>query len=134
MQLSHTLNITSIMFQDRLFCFDAMKKTLALLVSPDDCENLRKYFGVTEVEMMGTQAGGADKSKKLSAKEETVQKMEFLLTIIEEKGYLDSYNFNILTEAVSSIGHELFISHLKGPMEGYAIHGSESHYTFLFLL
>ncbi|KAJ8046564.1 hypothetical protein HOLleu_05269 [Holothuria leucospilota] len=97
-----------------------MNRTLACLVSPEECEALRKYFGVTEEEMRRIEAG--DEDEELSDKEKTVRKMECLLTVIEEKGHLNPYNVNKLTDAVSTLGDEICISDLKGPMEGYSLH------------
>ncbi|KAJ8023918.1 hypothetical protein HOLleu_36492 [Holothuria leucospilota] len=108
---------------EQLFNFEAMKKTLAYIVSPDECEKLRKCFGVTEQEMGRLETGDENKSKKLSDKQKTVKRMEWLLTIIEEKGHLNPYNINTLTDAVSTLGDEICISNLKGPMEGYSLYG-----------
>ncbi|KAJ8023733.1 Netrin receptor UNC5B-b [Holothuria leucospilota] len=102
-----------------------MKRTLAYLVSPKECEKLRKHFGVTEEEIRRLEAG--DEDKKLSDKLRTVRKMECLLTIIEEKGYLNPYNVDKLTGAVSKLGDKKRISDLKGPMEGYSLHSSNMH-------
>ncbi|KAJ8023734.1 hypothetical protein HOLleu_36260 [Holothuria leucospilota] len=105
---------------EQLFSFEAMKRTLAYIVSPEEFEDLRKYFGVTGEEMRRLETG--DEDKKLSDKEHTVREMECLLTVIEEKGLLSTYNVDKLTDAVSTIGDEIRISDLKGPMEGYSIH------------
>ncbi|KAJ8023847.1 Netrin receptor UNC5B-b [Holothuria leucospilota] len=97
-----------------------MKRTLACLVSPKECEELRKYFGVTEEEMRKLEAG--DEDKDLSDKEKTVRKMECLLTVIEERDHMNPYNVKKLTDAVSTLGDEICISDLEGPMEGYSLH------------
>ncbi|KAJ8023723.1 Netrin receptor UNC5B-a [Holothuria leucospilota] len=106
--------------EEQLFSFEAMKRTLACLVSPEECEELRKYFGVTKEEMRRLEAG--DEVKKLSDKQRTVRKMERLLTAIEEKGHLNPYNIKKLRDAVSTLGDEIRISYLKGPMEEYFLH------------
>ncbi|KAJ8019384.1 hypothetical protein HOLleu_42064 [Holothuria leucospilota] len=107
---------------EQLFTFEAMKRTLAFVVSSKECEKLRKYFSVTEQEMRRLEA--ADKDKELSDKEKTVRKMECLLTVIEEKGQLNPHNIKILTVAVSKVGDKKRISDLKGPMDGYSLHSS----------
>ncbi|KAJ8023841.1 Serine/threonine-protein kinase MRCK alpha [Holothuria leucospilota] len=112
---------------EQLFSFEAMKRTFACLVSPQECEELRKYFGVTEEEMR--RLGAGDEEKKLSDKEKKVRKMECLLTVIEEKGHMNPFNVNILTDAVSTLGDEIRISDLKGPMEGYSLHSSNRQIT-----
>ncbi|KAJ8023860.1 Netrin receptor UNC5B-b [Holothuria leucospilota] len=112
---------------EQLFSFEAMKRTFACLVSPEECEELRKYFGVTEEEIR--RLGAGDEDKKLSDKEKTVRKMECLLTVIEEKGHMNPFNINILTDAVSTLGDEIRISDLMGPMEGYSLHCSNRQIT-----
>ena len=109
-----------------MFSFDAMKRTLAYIVSPDECEELRKYFGVTEEELSRKEAADQDKSKHLTWNR-TVKRMEYLLTVIGEKGRLDAYNINHLKDAVSAISHEKLVSKLQGPIEGYALYGCEYH-------
>ncbi|KAJ8023752.1 hypothetical protein HOLleu_36284 [Holothuria leucospilota] len=106
---------------EQLFTFEAMKRTLAYIVSSIKwCEELRKYFGVTGEEMRRLEAG--DEDKDLSGKEKTVRKMEYLLIVIEEKGYLNPYNLDKLAGAVAILGDKKCISDLKGPMEGYSLH------------
>ncbi|KAJ8025122.1 hypothetical protein HOLleu_35237 [Holothuria leucospilota] len=120
-----TITITrrAICHQEQLFSFEAMKRTLAYLVSPEEFEELRKYFGVTEeIIQRRLEAGNEDKTKKLSDKQKTVRKMKCLLTVIEEKGHLNHYNVDELTDAVSTLGDEIRISDLNGPMEGYSLH------------
>lgn len=114
-------------FQEKLFSFEAMERTLAHIASPNDCEKLRKYFDVTEEELTRLEAGDADRSKKLSEKEKTIKRMEFLLTVIKEKGHLYCNNIDTLIDAVSKFGDEIRTSSVIGPLEGYALHGSKSY-------
>ncbi|KAJ8023861.1 Laminin-like protein epi-1 [Holothuria leucospilota] len=111
---------------EQLFSFEAMKRTFACLVSPKECEKLRKYFGVTEEEM---RLEGGDEDKELSDREKTVRKMESILTVIEEKGHLNPYNVYNLTEAVSKLGDKTCISDLKGPIEGYSLYSKNMKIT-----
>ncbi|KAJ8023777.1 hypothetical protein HOLleu_36315 [Holothuria leucospilota] len=108
----------------QLFSFEAMKWTLAYIVSPDECEELQKFFGVTEEEIQRRLEAG-DEDNKLSYKQKTVRKMGCLLTVIEEKGHLNPYNVDILTDAVSTLGDKNHNPDLKGPMEGYSLYGNE---------
>ncbi|KAJ8023737.1 UNC5C-like protein [Holothuria leucospilota] len=118
---------------EQLFSFEAMKRTLAYLVSPEECEELRKYFGVTEEEIQRRLESTPDETRRsftflraMSAsgkRKNTAKRMECLLTIIEEKGHLSPYNISTVVDAVSTFGDDTRISSLKGPMEGYSLHG-----------
>ncbi|KAJ8023730.1 hypothetical protein HOLleu_36252 [Holothuria leucospilota] len=123
-------------FKEQLFSFEAMKKTLACLVSPEECEELRKYFGVIEEEIQRRLESTPDETRRSftflramsssGKRKNTAKRMECLLTIIEEKGHLSPYNISTVVDAVSTLGDDTRISNLKGPMEGYSLHGKNT--------
>ncbi|KAJ8023253.1 Tripartite motif-containing protein 2 [Holothuria leucospilota] len=108
---------------EQLFSFQAMKNTLANIVSPRECEEIRMHFRVTEEELSRKEFGVKNTLHNLSEKEQTTRRMLCLLTVIEENGHLNSYNLHNLTEAVLNVNDETGIFNLKGPIEGYARHG-----------
>lgn len=107
--------MTSIAFQEQLRDIGAMKTLWAHLLSFDQFEELKNYFGVT-LEMSRIVMG--DRSGSQTAKMETkIRKMECLLTVLGEKRYPDPWNS--LKTALPTVGKEMCFPNSTGPCKAY---------------
>lgn len=110
--------------QEQLFNFNAMKRTLAHIISSEECKELQSHFGVIDEVMVVTEAGNEDDLDEDGTRK-NVKMVERLLTSIEQGGHFDPWNITKLRNALETLGDSLRVSVLKGPIEGYSRHGSK---------
>ncbi|KAJ8023683.1 hypothetical protein HOLleu_36187 [Holothuria leucospilota] len=107
---------------EQLFNFNAMKRTLAHIISTEECEELQSYFGVADEVMVVTDARSENDQGK-DGVTKNVKRAERLLTTFEQGGHFDPWNITNLRNALETLGDSMRVSILKGPIEGYSRHG-----------